>query len=154
MSGTRAVPLSRPFPFQLYIVGSLLHVFFSPLRHYVFPLASLCFCHPFSFSFPLFPPSPTPPIFSQAASSPLPSLTSTPLPPSRQGSIGPVRTQGRGLRVDNPELPPLSQVEWPGAARFEFSGKNFFLTWSQIGDRPNSNLEDHMAGFGSQLECE
>jgi len=64
-----------------------------------------------------------------------------------------VRGGGAGLRVDDPELPPLSQVERPGAARFEFSGKNFFLTWSQIGDRPNSDLEDLMAGFGGQLEC-
>jgi len=105
----------------------------------------------------LFPPSPTPPLFSQAVSSPLPCLTPTPLhpvPPPRQGSIGPVWGGVRGLRVDNPELPPLSQVEWPGAARFEFSGKNFFLTWSRIGDRPNSDLEDLMAGFGGQLECE
>jgi len=105
---------------------------------------------------PLFPPPPTPPLFSQAAPSPLPPLTPTPLhqvPPSRQGSIGPVQSQRRGLGVDDPELPPLSQVEQPGAPRFEFSGKNFFLTWSQIGDCPNSNLEDLMAGFGAQLEC-
>ena len=56
--------------------------------------------------------------------------------------------------MDDPELPPLSQVERQGAARFKFSGKNFFLTWSQIGDRPNSDLEDLMAGFGAQLECQ
>jgi len=115
------------------------------------------FATPFPSPSPLFPPSPTPPIFSQAASSPLPPLTPTPLhpvPPPRQGSIGPVRTPVGGVRADNPELPPLSQVEQPGAARFEFLGKNFFLTWSQIGDHPNSDLEDLMAGFGAQLECE
>ena len=59
-----------------------------------------------------------------------------------------------GLGVDDPELPPLSQVEWQGASRFQFSGKYFFLTWSQIGDHPNSNLEDLMTGFGARLEYE
>jgi len=65
-----------------------------------------------------------------------------------------VRSQRRGLGVDDPELPPLSQVERCGASRFQFSGKNFFLTWSQIGDHPNSDLEDLMTGFGVRLECE
>jgi len=65
-----------------------------------------------------------------------------------------VRSQRRGLGVDDLELPPLSQVERQGTSRFQFSGKNFFLTWSQIGDRPNSDLEDLMTGFGARLECE
>ena len=142
-----------------------------PFPHYTmaFRFRSSAFATPSPSPSPFIPPpplpTPTPPVhspspfhsFSQAASSPLPSLTPTPLhrvPPSRQGSIGPVRSQRRGLGVDDPELPPLSQVERRGTSRFQFSGKNFFLTWSQIGDRPNSDLEDLMTGFGARLECE
>jgi hypothetical protein len=103
--------------------------------------------------------TPTPPLFSQsqAASSRLPSLTPTPLhrvPPSRQGSIGPVRTQQVGLRPDNPELPALTQVERGNGGGFNFNSRSFFITWSQIGDIPNGRLEALMETFGDRIECE
>ena len=116
---------------------------------------------------PFVPPSPSPllatpaatlPIFSQP-SSPLPTLTLTPfhvLPPSRQGSIGPVHSaqrRGGGGRVEDPELPSLTQVERPGPRPFQFQGKNYFLTWSQIGDRPNSKLADIMTNFRPEPKC-
>jgi hypothetical protein len=35
---------------------------------------------------------------------------------------------------------------------FRFCSKNYFLTWSQIGDTPNSALEDKMASFGNLIK--
>jgi hypothetical protein len=40
------------------------------------------------------------------------------------------------------------------ARDFRFSSKCYFLTWSQVGERPNSLLEDKMAEFGSRLTSE
>jgi hypothetical protein len=47
----------------------------------------------------------------------------------------------------------LNQVQTQGRA-FRFRAKIYFLTWSQIGDLPNSALEDKMASFGNLLKSE
>ena len=38
------------------------------------------------------------------------------------------------------------------SASFRFCARSYFLTWSQIGDTPNSALKDLMASFGNQLK--
>ena len=58
-----------------------------------------------------------------------------------------------GIRADDPELPALSQVESRGPGRFQFHTRNFFLTWSQIGDRPNQLVEDLLTNFPARIEC-
>jgi hypothetical protein len=71
-------------------------------------------------------------------------------PSSRASSVGPIRTQ-RGIRADDANLDHLTQVNGRGS-NFRFHSKTFFLTWSQIGDKPNSALEDKMASFGNDIK--
>ncbi|KAH9952327.1 hypothetical protein BGW80DRAFT_1196763 [Lactifluus volemus] len=96
-------------------------------------------------------------------SSPLPSLTpslpsslfSGPGPsqaPSRASSIGPIRRE-RGSLTPGGESFLEGLVQVNGAAQnFRFSSKNYFITWSQIGDIPNEELEAKLASFGDKIE--
>src|SRR5579863_1002169 len=105
---------------------------------------------------PFIPPSPSPPIFSQALS-PFPTLTPTAqhiVPPTYEGQIGPLWSQRRGLRPDDPVLPSMNVVDAePGNCRFQFHARNFWLTWSRIHEQPNQLLEDFMAAPPATIEC-
>jgi hypothetical protein len=37
--------------------------------------------------------------------------------------------------------------------RFRFSGRHFFITWSRIGDLPNSALDEKINTFGTKINC-
>ena len=122
---TVVIVLSRPFLCSINKWGPLIVV---PFPHYTM---AFCFC-PSAFATPspspspFIPPTPTPPSlsFSQAVSSPLPPLTPTPLhqvPPSRQGSIGPVQRPRGGLGT----LSCLYCHRWSdkGLVTFSFPGR-------------------------------
>jgi hypothetical protein len=78
---------------------------------------------------------------------------STPTPSSRASTPGPVRRR-RGSIVPEDDLldtyPPINTR----ANNFRFGGKTYLLTYSQIGDLPNSALEDKFNGFGNQVKSE
>jgi hypothetical protein len=77
----------------------------------------------------------------------------SPRPTSRASSIGPVRRR-RGSIVPEEDLletyPPINT----GVGNFRFGGKTYLLTYSQIGDMPNSALQEKMEGFGNHLKSE
>ena len=110
---------------------------------------------------PLSTPAPSPaPGPSQAWSVPssLSSLTPTPSARSRAGSarssVGPVRNGRRAapLRPPQGNLDDFNSVN-TAAGNFRFAHRSYFLTWSQIGDRPNQLLEDMILGLGERVEC-
>lgn len=97
---------------------------------------------------------PNSPLPSQARSASVLSWANTSRAPSTDSQVGPIRSQ-RGsqapIRPGEDPLPPLSQqdVTRPG---FRFGAKTYFVTWSQIGDLPNSALEDKLTSFGNQIK--
>jgi hypothetical protein len=80
------------------------------------------------------------------------SSRATSLAPSDSVSTtGPVRRR-RGSIVPEDDLletyPPINT----NTRGFRFGGKTYLLTYSQIGDIPNSALEDKFNGFGNQVK--
>jgi hypothetical protein len=72
---------------------------------------------------------------------------------SRAPSSGPIR-RARGFIVPEDDFwDGLNQVQTQGRA-FRFRAKTYFFTWSQIGDLPNSALEDKMSSYGNLLKSE
>jgi hypothetical protein len=77
---------------------------------------------------------------------------------SRASSVGPIRSQRRSqrsqsqapIRPGEDPLPPLSQQDVTREG-FRFGAKTYFVTWSQVGDLPNSALEEKMASFGANI---
>ena len=110
---------------------------------------------------PLFTPLATPmaspiPLLSQSQSWGALSRASLRAPSrasSRSTITGPVRRR-RGSIVPDGDLirtfPPVNTQ----ASGFRFGGKTYLLTYSQIGDTPNSALEEKMINFGNLLKSE
>ena len=84
---------------------------------------------------------------------PLSSLTPLPSIGARAPSSGPIRRRRGSIVPEDDFWDGLNQVQTQGRA-FRFGAKTYFLTWSQIGDLPNSALEDKMASFGNHLKSE
>ncbi|KAI9448725.1 hypothetical protein F5148DRAFT_1153368 [Russula earlei] len=49
-------------------------------------------------------------------------------------------------------LEQLSQVDTTTGGEFRFSARNYFLTWSQIGDLPNDVLTEKMQNFSTKIK--
>jgi len=72
---------------------------------------------------------------------------------SRASSVGPVRRRPGSIVPEEDLLDTYPPVNTEGR-NFRFGGKTYLLTYSQIGDLPNSALEEKMTGFGNQLKSE
>ena len=84
---------------------------------------------------------------------PLSSLTPLPSIGARAPSSSPIRRRRGSIVPEDDFWDGLNQVQTQGRA-FRFGAKTYFLTWSQIGNLPNSALEDKMASFGNHLKSE
>jgi hypothetical protein len=93
----------------------------------------------------------TPPIFSRAGTV----ISWPPTRPSSKASsvsnIGPLRRQRGEIVVGNDDPPPMPRVDTTSSG-FRWSSKSYFCTWSQIGDIPNSALEEKVASFGALVK--
>jgi hypothetical protein len=70
---------------------------------------------------------------------------------SRASSAGPVRRRRGSIVPGQDNIDDLEEVN-TRAHNFRFSGKTYFCTWSQVGDVPNSALEDKLSSFGNQIK--
>lgn len=55
------------------------------------------------------------------------------------------------IRADEAVLPSMNSLDTRRAG-FRFTSKTYWLTWSQIGDLPNSALEDLITTFGNKIK--
>jgi hypothetical protein len=85
------------------------------------------------------PAPPTPLTYASDSSS---------LPP-----IGVIRRRRGSIVPEEDYLRTIPEVN-TRQRNFRFGGKTYLLTYSQIGDIPNSALEEKMANFGNQLKSE
>lgn len=122
-----------------------------------------------SYTPPIFSPQPTP--WTQQFPSPHTYLSLDSLsPPSSWGGIsqstsrapssGPVRV----IRRKRGQIQPSEEGEGAedgldfyrsldtSKAGFRFCARSYLCTWSQIGDTPNSAMEDFMISFGNQIK--
>ena len=88
--------------------------------------------------------------------SPLTLLPSS-LATSRAPSTGPLRRRKEKTRIvvedDDDYIENMPLVDTTKKKKFMFGGLSYLLTWSQIGDIPNSALEDHINSFGNAIKC-
>lgn len=106
---------------------------------------------------PAFPASPvihwSPSPSQSRAPSTVPSPSPSTVHPlsSRASSVGPIR-RGRGeIRAGEDSIDDMQTID-TARQGFRFNGRTYFCTWSQVGERPNSLLEEKMDSFGNRLK--